>query len=201
MLRTLLFRPGDFFEKRRDDLNGVTGGLLLLGFAVATTTVLALVLFVFTRLLPGEVGTSVWSGAVASLPVQFFGLLAVTLGLSVVLYFGAKLSRGSAGFGATVEITAWGLLPMLIAVLVGALTFLVFASQADISVATADQLVTAVDPIQSGLSGLVLLLVFVAGSAWEAYIWAGGLRTVHRLHRYGAIVLAVVVATLPVLLL
>lgn len=201
MLRTLLFRPGDFFEERRDDLNGVTGGVLLLAFAVATTTLLALVLFVFTRWLPGEVGASLWSGVVASLPLQFFGLLAVTLGLSVVLYFGAKLSRGSAGFGATVEMTAWGLLPMMVAVFVGGLVFLGFAGQADLSVETADQLTTAIAPIQSGLSGLTLLAVFLAGAAWEAYIWAGGLRTVHRLHRYGAIVLAVVVATLPVLLL
>lgn len=201
MLRALLFRPGEFFEERRDDLNGVTGGVLLLGFAVATTALLALVLFAFTRLLPSEVGATVWSGAVASLPIQFFALLLVTLVLSFVLYFGAKLGRGSAGFGATVELTAWGLLPMLFAVVVGGVAFLAFASQVDLSVATADQLTAAIAPIQTGLSGLALLLIFLGGAAWQAYVWAGGLRTAHRLHRYGAIVLAVLVATLPIVFL
>ena len=233
MLRTLLVRPAEFFEGRRDDLNGVTGGLVMLGFAVATTAVAAVVLFALTRAVEGtttipnpdrpsesvcsgesppaacsepaevtvDAGALVWGNAVDALPLLFLGLVAGALLLAVVLYFGAKLARGSAGFGATVEITAWGLLPTFVAVVVGGALLVVFAVQTDLTVADPDRVAAAFRPIQTGLQGLTLLLVQVAGAAWQAFVWAAGLRVAHRLHRIGAIALAVIVATLPVVLL
>lgn len=225
MLRTVLFAPRTFFEERRDDFNGVTGGGLVLAFAVASTTVLAIVLRIFTATLPNsqvtmvcqteggtatacgdlagssaDVGSVVWQRSIEALPLVFVAMIGVSLLLAVTLYIGAKLGGGTGTFGATVEITAWGLLPLLGAVLVGLATFLVFASQLDLIVSSPEAIQSQLEPIQRGTSGLLLLAIQLGGAVWQAYIWTAGLRVVHGIHRYGAMLLAVFAATIPVVL-
>ena len=199
---TLLVRPGAFFRDRREELNGITGAIVLLAVAVAITTVLAVVGVLFIRLVGGtgvNAGVS-WGPFLGTLPLFFVAFLGVGLGLAVLLYLGAKLGRGTGSFGATVEVTAWGLVPVAIAVVVGALAFLAFASQVDFPGSGSPDVMTALQPVQSGPSGLVLLAIQLAGAGWQAYVWAAGLRVVHGMHRLGAVALAVLVATTPVIL-
>lgn len=234
MLRTLLFRPRDFFEGRRDDLNGVTGGGVVLAFAVATTAVIAVLVRVLTGQISGtttvpnpdrppasecsgtagatptacarpteitvDVGPLVWQRSTEVFPVVFFALIGVALLLAVALYLGAKLGHGTGSFGETVEVAAWGLLPLFGAILLGTAALLVFASQLDLAVASPEAIQSRFAPVQRGTSGLALLAIQLGGAVWQAYIWAAGLRVVHGFHRYGAILLAVLVATIPVLL-
>lgn len=147
-----------------------------------------------------EIGSLVWDQANEVLPGLFVGLVIVWIGLGVLLYVGAKIAGGSGQFGETAEITAWGLVPSVVGVAVGGATLVFFASTADLSASSPEMLLEQVQNLQSGLSGLVFLAIQIGTAAWQAYIWAGGLRAVHEISRYAAVAVAVIVATLPVIL-
>jgi len=147
-----------------------------------------------------EVGSLIWDQATEVLPGLFIGLIVVWIGLVVLLYVGAKMAGGSAGFGETAEITAWGLLPSVVGVAAGGAALVFFAASTDLSTSSPEMLLEQVRSLQNGLSGLVFLAIQVGTAAWQAYVWAGGLRAVHEISRYAAVAVAVVAATLPVVL-
>jgi hypothetical protein len=146
-----------------------------------------------------EVGSFIWDYATRALPRLFFGFIIAWIGLIVGLYVGAKLAGGSGQFGETVEITAWGLLPSVIGVAAGGTALVLFAASIDLSASSPELLLEQVRSLQNGLSGLVFLVIQVGTAAWQAYVWAGGLRVVHEISRYAAVAIAVIAATLPVI--
>ncbi|MGB9931325.1 YIP1 family protein [Haloarcula amylolytica] len=234
-IRTFLLRPGTFFEQRRDQLNGLRGGGLALGIAVAVTVVLGIALRLFAAQFTGtverdnparppdqmcedggvggmtvagcdepatrtvEIGSLIWDYATEVLPGLFVGFVIVWIGLMIGLYVGAKLAGGSGQFGETAEITAWGLLPSVVGVAAGGAALVFFAATTDLSASAPELLLEQVRRLQNGLSGLVFLAIQVGTAAWQAYIWAGGLRVVHEISRYAAVAIAVIAATLPVI--
>ena len=147
-----------------------------------------------------EMSSLLWEEAAGALPAVFVGLLVLWVGLAVALYVGARVAGGSGGFGETLAVTAWGLVPtLLVAVLAGA-TLVTLAAQADLSASSPEALLAEVRGFQSGVSGLTFLLWQIGGAAWQAVVWAGGLRVVHEIRRRRAVVVAVLVAVVPVLL-
>jgi hypothetical protein len=147
-----------------------------------------------------EIGSLVWDQATEVLPGLFIGLVVVWIGLVVLLYVGAKVAGGSGGFGETAEVTAWGLLPSVVGVAVGGATLALFAANSDLSASSPELLLEQVRSLQNGLSGLLFLAIQIGTAAWQAYVWAGGLRVVHEVSRYAAVAVAVIAATLPVVL-
>jgi hypothetical protein len=145
-----------------------------------------------------EVGSLIWDYATEVLPGLFFGLLIVWIGLMLGLYVGAKLAGGSGQFGETAEVTAWGLLPSVIGVAAGGAALVFFTASADLSASSPEMLLEQVQTLQTGLSGLVFLAIQIGTAAWQAYVWAGGLRVVHEISRRAAAVVAAVTAILPV---
>ncbi|RLM39418.1 YIP1 family protein [Haloarcula sp. Atlit-120R] len=145
-----------------------------------------------------EVGSLIWDQAAEILPAVLVGLVVVWFGLAVALYVGAKIAGGSAGFGPTLEVTGWGLLPSVVGAAVGGAALVGFAARADFAATSPQVLLEQVRTLQTGLSGLTFLAIQVGTAAWQAYVWAGGLRVVHGISRYAAVAVAVVAATLPV---
>ncbi|MUV51560.1 Yip1 family protein [Haloarcula sp. CBA1122] len=146
-----------------------------------------------------EVGSLIWDYATEVLPGLFVGFSIVCIGLMVGLYVGAKLAGGAGQFGETAEITAWGLLPSVVGVAASGAALVFFAANTDLSASSPELLLEQVRRLQNGLSGLVFLAIQVGTAAWQAYVWAGGLRVVHEISRYAAAAIAVIVATLPVI--
>jgi len=146
-----------------------------------------------------EVGSLVWDQATEVLPGLFIGLVIVWVGLVVLLYVGARIAGGSGGFGETAEVTAWGLVPSVVGVAVGGAGLVLFAASTDLSASSPEMLLEQVRSLQNGLSGLVFLAIQVGTAAWQAYVWAGGLRVIHEISRYAAVAVAVIAATLPVI--
>jgi hypothetical protein len=146
-----------------------------------------------------EIGSLVWEQAAEILPALLVGLVIVWFGLAVALYVGAKIAGGSGGFGETLEVTGWGLLPSVVGAVVGGAALVGFTARADLGASSPQLLLEQAQTLQTGLSGLTFLAIQVGTAAWQAYVWAGGLRVVHGISRYGAVAVAVVTATLPVI--
>ncbi|WP_058994583.1 YIP1 family protein [Haloarcula sp. CBA1127] len=146
-----------------------------------------------------EVGSLVWDYATEVLPGLFVDFIIVWIGLMLGLYVGAKLTGGSGRLGETAEITAWGLLPSVVGVAAGGAALVFFAANTDLSASSPELLLEQVQRLQNGLSGFVFLAIQVGTAAWQAYVWAGGLRVVHGISRYAAVAIAVIAATLPVI--
>jgi len=147
-----------------------------------------------------ELSALLWQEATGVLPGLFVGLLIVWLLLAVALYVGASIAGGSGGFGETLAVTAWGLVPTLVVSVLAGAALVGFAARADLSGSSPEALLTQVRALQSGVSGLTFLLIQIAGAAWQAFVWAGGLRVVHGLSRAAAVAVALVVAVIPVVL-
>ncbi|QIO22117.1 YIP1 family protein [Haloarcula sp. JP-L23] len=147
-----------------------------------------------------EISSLLWQEIADRLPWLFVGLLFVWFGLAVALHVGAWLGSGTGRFGESMEVAAWGLVPTVVVTGVAGVALVYFATQADLAGATPETLLSEVRTLQSGVSGLTFLLIQIAGAAWQAYVWAAGLRVAHELSRRAAVVVAVVVATVPVVL-
>lgn len=147
-----------------------------------------------------EVSSLLWEQVVDILPGVFVGLLILWVFLSVALYVGARLAGGTAGLGRTAAVAAWGLVPTLVVVVLAGVVLVAFAAQADLSTSSPDALLTQSRQLQSGVSGLSLLLLQIGGAAWQAFVWAGGLRAVHEISRRAAVAVALFVAVIPVLI-
>ncbi|WP_225307711.1 MULTISPECIES: YIP1 family protein [unclassified Haloarcula] len=147
-----------------------------------------------------ELGSIIWDYATEALPGLFFGFVIVWIGLMIGLYVGAKLAGGSGKFGETAEITAWGLLPSVVGVVAGGAALVFFAANTDLSASSPAVLLEQVRGLQNGLSGLVFLAIQIGTAVWQAAVWASGLRVVHEISRYAAVAIAVIAATLPVVL-
>ena len=146
-----------------------------------------------------EVGSLIWDYATELLPGLFVGFIIVWVGLVLGLYAGAKLAGGSGRFGETAAITAWGLLPSVVGVAAGSAALVFFTASTDFSASSPELLLEQVRRLQDGFSGFVFLAVQIGTAAWQAYVWAGGLRVVHEISRYAAVAIAVLAATLPVI--
>jgi hypothetical protein len=194
MVRRFLFRPRQFFEARSDGMNGGIGAGIAVVFSLVLTSIVGVALWVFSQQLGGDLRTQFWGEVTGALPLVFLGLFVAWLLLSVVLYLGAKLGGGRGTFGATLELTAWGLLPTLVTALAGGTALVVYGLQTDLAVDSLQALGTRVQPLQTGLSGLTILLVQIGVAALQAFIWAAGLRVVHELTRFAAVVTAVLAA-------
>ncbi|WP_236035364.1 Yip1 family protein [Haloarcula rubra] len=147
-----------------------------------------------------EISALLWEEITGTLPWLFVGVLVVWFGLAVALHVGAWLGGGSGRFGATMEVAAWGLVPTAFVTAAAGVALVSFAAQADLASATPETLLSEVRTLQSGVSGLTFLLIQIVGAAWQAFVWAGGLRVAHELSRRAAVVVGVVVATVPVVL-
>ena len=141
-----------------------------------------------------------WEQAAGALPVVFIVILILWVLLAVALHVGARLAGGTGGFGQTAAVAAWGLVPALVSVILSSAVLVAFAVQTDPSASSPETLIAQVRNLQSGISGLVLLLVQISGAAWQAFVWAGGLRAVHEISRVAAAATAVLVAAGLVLL-
>ncbi|WP_135302049.1 Yip1 family protein [Haloarcula amylovorans] len=147
-----------------------------------------------------EISSLLWDEMAGIVPWIAVGLLLVWFGLAVALHVGALLGSGSGRFGQTLEVTAWGLLPTVVTSVVGGAALLFFASRTDLSASSPEALLPAIRSLQSGVSGLTLLVIQLLGATWQAYVWAAGLRVVHEVSRRAAVAVAVLVALVPVLL-
>jgi len=146
-----------------------------------------------------ELRTLLWDEIAGTLPWLFVGLLVVWVGLAVALHVGAKLAGGDGRLGETAEVVAWGLLPTVVGVVLAGGVLVVFAMQSDFSSTTLETILSDVSALQSGGSGLTLLSIQLLTAVWQAVIWAAGLRVAHGITRRAAVVIAVLVAAIPVI--
>ncbi len=147
-----------------------------------------------------EVSSLLWEEIVGILPIAFVGLLVLWVALAVALHIGASLTNADGRIGETLEIAAWGFVPAVVTTVVGGAALVAFAAQADLSTGDPETLLASVESIRTGVTGLTLLGIQLAGAAWQAYVWAAGLRVVHDISRAAAVTTAVVTAAVPVLL-
>lgn len=145
------------------------------------------------------VGDLVWEAAAEVLPFVAVAVLVLWILFGVGLYLGALFAGGDGRAGATLEVAAWGLLPTLVSAVVGGGLLVAFAAGTDFSGGPRSA-TAALGSLQGGATGLALEGVQLAGAAWQAYVWTGGLVAVHDLSVRPAAVVAVVVAAVPVLL-
>ncbi|MFC6975599.1 Yip1 family protein [Halomicroarcula sp. GCM10025709] len=199
MAPRLLTRPRQFFTDRETELNGVLGAGLAVLFSLVLTSIVGASLWLFGQTL-GAVGAEFWQAVTDALPLVFLAVLVLWFVLGVALFLGAKLGGGRGTFGATLEVTAWGLLPTLLGVAVVCAALVVYGAQADLAVDSLAALGTRLQSLQTGFSGLAVLLLQIGVGAWQAFLWAAGLRVAHDLDRFSAVVTAVVVAVLLVVL-
>jgi hypothetical protein len=229
MLRTLLFAPHEFFERRVERLGGGRGLLVAGAAALALTLTLGVVLRLFTARMTGtvevdnpakppasfcgtdspldstpdgcgepatvtrEVGALVWEASMELLPWLFVAVGVLWLVFGVLLWAGGQVLGGDGGFGATLEVTAWGLVPTVLSALVAGAALVALAGGVDFG--TSPESATAtLESLTGGTTGLALDAVGLVGAAWQAYVWAGGLRAVHGLRWVGAGAVAGVVA-------
>ena len=147
-----------------------------------------------------EISALLWEVVVDFLPWVIVGLPLLWLLLAAGLHAGARLDGGTGRFGETMAVTAWGLVPLLVAATLSGAALVVFATQADLAGSSPEALLAEVRELQSGVFGLVFLALRLGGAAWQAAVWAGGLRVVHDLNRRSAAVIAVIVAGVSFLL-
>ncbi|MBV0923785.1 YIP1 family protein [Halomicroarcula limicola] len=147
-----------------------------------------------------EISSLLWDEVAGVVPWLVVGFVVVWFVLAVALHVGAWLGGGTGRFGQTLEVAAWGFLPTLVTSVVGGAALLFFASRTDLSASSPEALLPAIRSLQSGVSGLTLLLIQLLGATWQAYVWAAGLRVVHEVSRRAAVAVAVLVALVPVLL-
>ena len=147
-----------------------------------------------------EVSSLLWEEIGGILPIAFVGLLVLWVALAVALHIGASLADADGRIGQTLEVAAWGFVPTVVTTVVGGAALVAFAAQADLSTGDPETLLTSVEAIRTGVSGLTLQGIQLAGAAWQAYVWAAGLRVVHDISRAAAVTTAAVTAAVPVLL-
>jgi len=147
-----------------------------------------------------DISALLWEVVVEFFPWVVVGLPLLWLLLAAGLHAGAWLDGGTGRFGETMAVTAWGLVPMLVAATLSGAALVAFATQADLAGSSTEPLLAGVREIQSGVFGLVFLSLRLGGAAWQAAVWAGGLRVVHDINRRSAAVIAVVVAGISFLL-
>lgn len=146
-----------------------------------------------------EMGSLVWERASELLPWLFFGALVVFFLSAVGLYAGSWLAEGDGSFGATLEVTAWGMIPSVVGTVVAGVVLVGFASQMDLSADDPEQVLQQFRAIQRGVSGLTLGAVQLLTATWQAYVWAGGLFAVQDLHKKTAGGIAAFVSLVPLL--
>lgn len=147
-----------------------------------------------------DISALLWEESLDLLPAAFVGFLIVWLVLAVVLHVGAWLAGGTGRFGQTMAVAACGLVPMLFAAALGGALLVALAAQADLSSPSLDTLLADIRGFQAGVSGLAFLLVQIGAAAWQAFVWAGGLRVAHEISRRAAVTIGVAVAVVLVLL-
>ncbi|MFC7075743.1 YIP1 family protein [Haloarcula halophila] len=200
MALRLLTQPRQFFADRESELNGVLGAGLATLFSLVLTSVVGASLWLFARGLGNGVTGEFRTAVTDALPLLFLAVLVLWLVLGAALFLGAKLGGGRGTFGATLEVAAWGLVPTLVGVVVVGAALVVYGLQADLAIDSLAALGARLRPLQSGVSGLAVLLVQIGTAAWQAFIWAAGLRVAHGIDRFSAVATAIVVAVALVVL-
>jgi hypothetical protein len=194
MALRLLTRPRQFFTDRETEPNGVLGTGLAVLFSLVLTSVTGLSLWLFSRGLGSAVRGQFWETVTEALPLLFLAVIVVWVLVGAALFLGAKIGGGRGTFGATLEVAAWGLVPTLVGVVVVGAALVVYGLQADLAVGSMQALGARLGALQTGLSGLAVLGLQIGAGAWQAFIWAAGLRVVHSLDRFSAVATAVLVA-------
>jgi hypothetical protein len=139
-----------------------------------------------------DVGEVVWEEFVGFLPWVFVVGLLVWPIAGAVLFIAGRLAGGDGGFGDTVAMAAWGLLPELLAVAV-ALVDVYVALRGTTFTGSPESIVADLEAATDGATWRATLgSLFVAG--WQAYVWTYGLKHVHGLPVGPAAVAAGVVA-------
>ncbi|WP_459192781.1 Yip1 family protein [Halosimplex sp. J119] len=135
--------------------------------------------------LPAEVERNVgelfWQYASGQIPLIAVGVGMAWFGVGVALYVLARLAGGGGSFGQTLAVTAYGMVPMLLAGVVGAALLVWFAAGADLGTGDPERLLTQFRGLTTGVSGLTLTGVQLAGVAWQTYVWTYGLVHTHDL--------------------
>jgi len=147
-----------------------------------------------------EISSFLWEQIVSLLPWLLVGLLLVWFGLAVLLHIGSRLVGGTGGFGQTLAVTSWGLVPTLVTTAVAGVVLVAFAVRAELAASSLELLFADINTLQSGVSGVSLLLIQLGGAAWQAFVWTAGMQVAHGLSREEAVVISALVAAIPVIL-
>ncbi len=124
-----------------------------------------------------DVGEVVWEEFVGVLPWVFLaGLLAWPIA-GGVLFLAGRLAGGDGGFGDTVAMAAWGLVPELVGVVI-ALADVSLSLHGTTFTGSPEAIVADLEAATDGVTWRATLgSLLVAG--WQTYVWAYGLKHVH----------------------
>jgi hypothetical protein len=214
-LRTLLVRPRTAFAEAGDPGLLQPTALTLVTGVASMVTVLPLYVLL-GRELPATVPRVRFAtgGGTAAIPQGF--LLGMVLAMLLMGLFwvlttgalavGARLAGGEGRFRDLLAFVGWSHLPQLVTLAVILGVALVLAATRDATVA---EVLHGTDPLAAGsavttMDGQGLMdgrsLLALAGTAWTAYIWVGGLEVSHGLSRRRAATVAATLALLVTLL-
>lgn len=133
-----------------------------------------------------NVGELFWQAASGQVLPIGIGIFVVWFGVGIALHVAAKLADGRGSFGETLAVTAYGMVPTLVAAAVGSVLLVWLAAEADLGAGDPERLVAQFRQFTSGASGLALTGVQLGGVAWQTYVWTYGLAHAHDLSTRGA---------------
>lgn len=144
-------------------------------------------------------GAVLWRYFADLLPWLYVGVPIFGLVTAGFLHVGARIAGGDGRAGETLTVVAWGAVPSLVqAVLAGAL-LVSFTPELDLSASDPEVLTAQFLALKRGFSGIALNGTRLLGTAWQAWVWAGGLAVVHGLRKRTAVALAGLVVLLTLL--
>lgn len=140
-----------------------------------------------------EVGTGIllWRAVSGILPTMFFGLSLGWVLLGLLLHLRAVMLGGSGSAGDGLAVTAFGLIPTVLAALVGVAIVTGWGAATDLSAGSIAILEGQFQQLPTGVVGIAAGIVHFVGLVWGVVIWTSGFAVAYDIERTAAAVPAV----------
>jgi hypothetical protein len=140
-----------------------------------------------------DLGDELWEAIAGQLPLVFVAGIVGWLLVGGILHGVSALASGEGSFLKTLSVAGWGFLPTVFQVAVG--VTLAFAVIPEMSFTGSPEAVAEqLRQLATGQFRLGVALLGLVGTAWQAYIWRGGLCHARNLDRRAATGVAAIVA-------
>lgn len=145
-----------------------------------------------------DVGNAIWEQFLEFLPVVFLAVLLGWVLTAVGLHVVSALVGGEGGFGGTLAVAGWAMVPQFVDVAAGVvnawltLRGVEFAEDPEV-------LASQLQALAANSQGAVGIAVTVLVTLWQAYVWSHGLRAARGLDGDDAALTAAVVAIASIL--
>lgn len=145
-----------------------------------------------------DVGSKLWDAFVGRVPLVFVGTLLGWLLVAVALHATTAFLGRTGGFRRTLTVAGYGMVPSMLQT-VAAVLAIWLAVRGETFTGDPQALADQFRALTSGIRPVATAGLLVA-TAWQAYVWAGGLDALHDCDREAAYLAAGVVGLISLLL-